>query len=259
MSGSLITPVPAIPVIEAPLIEIFSSMQGEGVLIGCRQVFVRFAECNLSCAYCDTPYQAGPTCQVETEPGCGHFSSYNNPVDLLDVTRLLSDWQLSTNRAHHSVALTGGEPLLHADLLCSWLPEVVAIMPVFLETNGTLPRELEKILPLVEWVSMDIKGSAVTGATTPWQDHADFLALAAERLCQVKLVVDRSTTDAELLEAARLANRHAPKVPFILQPRTVSARPVLGGDVLLKLQTLAAAEHHDVRIIPQVHPLLGVA
>jgi organic radical activating enzyme len=234
-------------------------MQGEGVLIGCRQVFVRFAECNLACDYCDTPYQAGPTCQIESRPGSGEFSSRGNPVNLAEISGLIADWQDSSNHVHHSVALTGGEPLLHADVLRMWLPEMSAILPIFLETNGTLAGELEKILPLVEWISMDIKGSAVTGAATPWRDHGDFLALAKDRLCQVKLVVDAATTDAELLEAARLVNRHAPHVPFILQPRTLAGRPALRGKVLLGLQTIAAEEHRDVRIIPQIHPWLGVA
>jgi organic radical activating enzyme len=176
---------------------------------------VRFAECNLACDYCDTPYQAGPTCQIESRPGSGEFSSRGNPVNLAEISGLIADWQDSSNHVHHSVALTGGEPLLHADVLRKWLPELSAILPVFLETNGTLAGELEKILPLVEWISMDIKGSAVTGAATPWRDHGDFLALAKDRLCQVKLVVDAATTDAELLEAARLVNRHAPHVPFV--------------------------------------------
>ena len=259
MFGNRIMLVPAIPSIDAPLIEIFSSMQGEGVLIGCRQVFVRFAECNLTCDYCDTPYQSGPTCQIESEPGSGQFSSHKNPVNLTEVTRLISHWQHISNNVHHSVALTGGEPLLHADILQAWLPEMLAILPIFLETNGTLPAELEKVLPLVEWISMDIKGSAVTGAPTPWVDHADFLALAKGRLCQVKLVVDASTTVSELLEAASLVNRHAPDVPFILQPRTQLGGPTLGGKELLGLQKIASAEHRDVRIIPQIHPWLGVA
>lgn len=251
--------MPVTDSIDAPLIEIFSSMQGEGVLIGCRQIFVRFAECNLSCDYCDTPFQAGPACQIETGPGTGLFQSLDNPLKLSEVTRLVSHWQKLSNNVHHSVALTGGEPLLHADLLKVWLPVLLPVLPVFLETNGTLPGELEKILHLITWISMDIKGSAVTGVPTPWVAHADFLALAGERLCHVKLVVDESTTDAELIESASLVNRYSPKTPFILQPRTQSSRPALSGTALLELQATAASAHSDVRIIPQIHPWLGVA
>jgi organic radical activating enzyme len=234
-------------------------MQGEGVLIGCRQIFLRFAECNLACNYCDTAFQPGPTCRIETRPGSGQFDTQNNPINLSDVTRLLADWQHCSNNMHHSLVLTGGEPLLHADRLQTWLPEARSILPVFLETNGTLPAQLAKVLSLLDWISMDIKGAAVTGVPTPWAKHADFLDMAGKRLCQVKLVVDAGTKVEELIVAARLVNRHAPDVPFILQPRTLASGPALSGTALLNLQTVAAADHHDVRIIPQIHPWLGVA
>ena len=250
--------MPATPAIEADLIEIFSSMQGEGVLIGCRQIFVRFAECNLACAYCDTLYHAGPTCRIETGPGTGKFRDHANPVNLAEVTSLIRQWQDSSNNVHHSLALTGGEPLLHAEILSEWLPQVQAILTVFLETNGTLPTELAKVLPSIDLISMDIKGSA-TGAPIPWKEHADFLAVAGERLCQVKLVVDAGTPESELLETARLVNHYAPHVPLILQPRTTSAGPLLNGTDLLRIQSITAAGHGDVRIIPQIHPWLGVA
>jgi len=250
--------VPAIPAIEAPLIEIFSSMQGEGVLVGCRQVFVRFADCNLACDYCDTPFQHGPICRIEALPGSGQFTNQANLVNLSEVTRLLSEWQKNFNHMHHSVVLTGGEPLLHADMLREWLPEVLSVLPVFLETNGTLPLQLEKVLPLIKWISMDIKGAATTGAPTPWEEHADFLKLASAQLCQVKLVVDVATTETELLTAARLVKRHAPDTPFILQPRTLATGPALEGAALLRMQGIVASEHRDVRIIPQIHRWLGV-
>lgn len=259
MYGSRRTLVPATHVIDSSLVEVFSSMQGEGVLIGCRQVFVRFAGCNLDCEYCDTPFHATQSCQVEVVPGSGQFQSHSNPFDLNRLTRLISDWQHQTNNAHHSVSLTGGEPLLHSDTLAAWLPELQPLLPIFLETNGTLPAELEKILPFVDFISMDIKGSAVTGVATPWVDHADFLSLAKDRLCQVKLVVSPETSNDELLEAAQLANRHAPNVPFILQPLTLGAGLSMSGESLLELQQIAAAKHSDVRIIPQIHPWLGVA
>ena len=37
------------------LSEVFSSIQGEGLYVGDRHLFVRFAGCNLNCQYCDTP------------------------------------------------------------------------------------------------------------------------------------------------------------------------------------------------------------
>lgn len=251
--------VPATHAIDAPLIEVFSSLQGEGALIGVRQIFVRFAECNLACAYCDTPFQPQATCRIETVPGSAEFVSHENPVDLKTITRLVADWQTNYNNCHHSLALTGGEPLLHAGVLQEWLPEVKALVPVFLETNGTLPAELEMILPLVDMISMDIKGPSTTGEPAPWTEHARFMKLAKERLCQVKLVVDATTSEDEVLQAAMLVSQHAPEAPFILQPRTTAAGPVPDGRALLRLQQVAGGKHHDVRIIPQVHPLLGVA
>lgn len=38
------------------LVEIFYSIQGEGARMGTANVFVRFSHCNLSCHFCDTPY-----------------------------------------------------------------------------------------------------------------------------------------------------------------------------------------------------------
>src|SRR3989339_608029 len=37
--------------------EIFSSIQGEGIYFGHKQVFVRFSGCNLACGYCDTEFE----------------------------------------------------------------------------------------------------------------------------------------------------------------------------------------------------------
>lgn len=254
MSGNRRMPVPA-----TPLIEVFSSLQGEGVMIGTRQIFVRFAECNLACHYCDTPFKPQATCQIESTPGSGSFRAHENPFDLSGITELIIKWQQKTNELHHSLVLTGGEPLLHADILHEWLPEILPLLPVFLETNGTLPAELDKVFPLVDIISMDIKGASVCGVATPWAVHEEFLALAADKLCQVKLIIDKTTPEEEVLQSAALVAQHAPHAPFVLQPRTLMSGPALDGKSLLELQAVAAQAHRDTRIIPQIHPWLGVA
>ena len=49
---------------KANISEIFQSIQGEGKYAGASQVFVRFFECNMHCAWCDTPHAIGDTSNV---------------------------------------------------------------------------------------------------------------------------------------------------------------------------------------------------
>ena len=251
--------MPATLPTEVPLIEVFSSLQGEGVLIGCRQIFIRFAECNWTCDYCDTPVRAGQHWRLEEQPGCGRFKSRLNPAPLTELTEVVKDWHGRHPGLHHSLVLTGGEPLVHAAVLQNWLLQLRPRLPVFLETNGTLVDELVHLLPEIDLVSMDFKLAGSTGRATPWASHADFLRTAERKLAQVKVVLDRQTSRAELQQAAELMQRLAPTVPLVLQPRTENAVPVLGGADLLALQAVAAAVHPASRVIPQVHPWLGIA
>src|SRR5437588_2184394 len=100
----------------ARLVEVFSSIQGEGILVGHRQVFVRTFGCNLRCTYCDSPEtlkeSGSPShCRVETEPGSWTFRQAANPIAADDLTRIVRGY---LSEPHHSLSITGGEPLLHA-------------------------------------------------------------------------------------------------------------------------------------------------
>jgi len=41
--------------LEAPILDIFFSRQGEGICVGDPHLFIRFGGCNVVCDYCDTP------------------------------------------------------------------------------------------------------------------------------------------------------------------------------------------------------------
>lgn len=246
-------PVPATPQTESNLIEIFSSIQGEGILVGCRQIFLRFAGCNLNCRYCDTDFAAATDCQIEDPPGSGKLKMLANPVGLATVYGLVDQWCKVAPAAHHSISLTGGEPLLQHAVLADWLPELRKLLPIYLETNGTLPDELERLLPHIDWISMDIKLDSLTGSATDWDTHRDFLRLACKTNCYVKMVVADRTTDLEIQLAAKLVADIAADIPLILQPVTLDGRVAVSTQRLLTMQQSISAIYGNVRIIPQTH------
>ncbi|GAB4169838.1 MAG: 7-carboxy-7-deazaguanine synthase QueE [Geothermobacteraceae bacterium] len=238
--------------------EIFSSIQGEGIHIGQRQIFVRLAGCNLRCAYCDTDFVPTERCRIEVEPGTGRFEEIDNPWAGERVRQLVTGWAARQPRLHRALVLTGGEPLLQAEVLKEWLEELDGLLPVHLETNGTLPVEAERLRPWIDFYSIDLKLYSVTGEVTPWRAHEDFLRACAGRPAQIKLVVSAGMDVDEMKRAAGLAARHLPDAPLILQPVTVDGRPNVAGQQLLRWQELLSGEHPDCRVIPQVHPLLAV-
>ncbi|HVX61150.1 MAG TPA: 7-carboxy-7-deazaguanine synthase QueE [Pirellulales bacterium] len=103
--------------------EIYLSIQGEGLLTGAESVFVRASGCNLRCWYCDTP-----------------FASWSPEGEDLSVAEILD--QVDPHECDH-VVLTGGEPMLFAELV----PLAAALrregMHVTIETAGTLDLPVE--------------------------------------------------------------------------------------------------------------------
>lgn len=243
--------------ITAPVTEVFTSVQGEGPYLGCRHMFVRFAGCNLQCAYCDTPAPAGRRCRVENTPGRRVFTWYPNPV----TVQMLLDWTSRAVAPHfHALALTGGEPLLHADFLESFL---VGFREYggrcYLETNGTLPEAMKRLARLVDIVAMDVKLPSMTGFPFPEAEHRRFLEAIGPAHAFVKVVVGSETTDAELDAVCALLSAGAGRTMLVLQPvPPVSGVRPAPPERLLEMQERCLARLPDVRVIPQVHRTLGV-
>lgn len=253
----------------AQMVEVFSSVQGEGPHVGTSTLFMRFGGCDLRCRWCDSPHtwQPAPTCRLEIERGTGRSRGVANPVAL---EALVAAARALEAKAHRFVALTGGEPLLQpaavAELAARLRPEGPRIL---LETHGLASSALEQVVEQVDVVSMDWKlASDVRRARDPegaplvpfHEEHERFLRVARRAPeVVVKIVVTASTRDEEVLEAATRIARVAPQTPLVLQPVTpfgpVRERP--RAERLLTLQARAAERLPDVRLIPQTHPLYG--
>ena len=122
---------------KAPIIEIFSSFQGEGLLIGERQIFVRFAGCNLNCNYCDT-----------------NDSKSEKSGVLMTPDEVVSEIEKLITPDCKSISFTGGEPSLYPDFISQVGKNFN--LKIMLETNGTLPDNIDSIEGL-DIVSLDIK------------------------------------------------------------------------------------------------------
>ncbi|MGI6493125.1 MAG: 7-carboxy-7-deazaguanine synthase QueE [Pelotomaculum sp.] len=238
-----------------PVVEIFSSVQGEGLYVGCRQIFIRFFGCNLKCSYCDTDFSGVPTyCRVETEPGRGHFAQLQNPLDNDDITKILD--RLAIEK-HHSISFTGGEPLLSFNILKELIPTLGGTR-VYLETNGTLPGELSRIIDLVDVIAMDIKLPSTSGLSHLWDRHARFLEIAAAKETFVKAVVAEHTSEWEIERAARMIQDIAPSSSLVIQPITIGGALGASSARLCELQWHALKYLDDVRVIPQTHKIMGM-
>ena len=241
----------------------FSSIQGEGTLVGHRQVFVRTFGCNLRCTYCDSPEtlkESGTPahCRIETVPGSWAFREIENPVAAATLTEVVRGY---LSEPHHSLSITGGEPLLHAAFFERWLPQVRGLgLKVFLETNGMLPGHLRRLLPLLDYVSMDFKAPSATGVPPEetLRRHQSFLETARGVEVYAKLVVTPRTTEAELDGVVDTIASVDRAIPLILQPVTpFSYEPeTVPPATLIRFHARAARRLNEVRVIPQTHKMI---
>jgi 7-carboxy-7-deazaguanine synthase len=239
--------------------EIFSSIQGEGFLAGRRQIFIRLAECNLDCSYCDTDHARADTCRVESSPGSTEFTCLAQPLSLHDVLQIVDVWCERLPGAHHSISLTGGEPLLYAENLATWLPALRRVLPIHLETNGTMHLALEQVKGQVDYVSMDMKLPSTSGCTEHlWDLHREFLRASPGKSTSVKVVISNDTLFDEIEIVCSIINDVDRLTPLFLQPLSLADGGVgISVTHMLRLQETASARLPDVRVIPQMHRMLG--
>jgi len=236
----------------------FDSIEGEGMYAGSRALFVRLAGCNVACPYCDTreawePHPvkwklmlADGTREMDNPIAAGDLISYLRPL-LMPNMRYLS--------------ITGGEPLLQLDFTraLAHLAHHKWNLTANLETSGLYPRELAETISDFSHISLDIKLPSLMNGVENWELYLQSVKVASDSMVQVKVVVARQTTDAEIEQAVELVARVESHIPFILQPvdKSCGFAPPDSAQ-LLHWQEFALRTLHEVRIVPQIHKVIGV-
>jgi len=126
-----------------------------------------------------------------------------------------------------------------------------------METNGTLPQELARVVDLVDVVAMDVKLPSSTGQREFWQEHAQFLSTAKKKDVFVKAVISLATSQEEILRTIGLIRDSHSAAVLVLQPNSAEDQAA-GRSKMEYFRDLCVSEGVAVCIIPQLHKLLGV-
>jgi 7-carboxy-7-deazaguanine synthase len=245
-----------------PLIELFSSIQGEGAFAGQPQVFLRLAGCPLRCNWCDTP-ESWPI----SVPGGGLRRTLASAEE---VARQVESLDPGGNRP---LSVTGGEPLMWPGFLLD-LRSALPDRRLHLETSGAFPGSLQRVRDSFDHLSVDLKLPSDLAPPIPlgegfeapprgegaWGEaRRAVLPLLEGRDACLKLVVAGGHSSERFDPLFADCSDFAPTTPLFLQPVTPT-RGISAPDASAVETLVASAESRGlvVRVVPQLHPLLGL-
>jgi 7-carboxy-7-deazaguanine synthase len=222
------------------IIEVYNSIQGEGIDIGTEVIFVRTSGCNLSCVWCDTKHS-----------WTGKSGDSITPGDLLK--RVIKE-----TKGSKSVIITGGEPFVQPpEPLFEFVVGLKALgYHIAWETNG-LHIPDDGFIEATDLFTVSPKLSSSKQIVFPEQT-LDAWAARAEGKVQFKFVI---SGDDDMAEASYLISRagniHVTNAQLVFQPEESQDK-----DIYAKLPDLARDWFRkrgmnimgfNVRYIPQTH------
>lgn len=188
--------------------EIFTSIQGEGLLIGTPSTFIRVSGCNLRCDWCDTKY-----------------ASWHPEGPVMSLEKILE----TVHDSPEHFVLTGGEPMLFDAIepLCHALRALGKHITI--ETAGTVFRELPCDLMSI---SPKLANSVPQGLGEEWVrrheatrlDLAPLQALVRHYDHQLKFVVSKDRLEEDPEEIRCLLQKLEPRKPgpVLLMPESTN-------------------------------------
>ena len=231
------------------LFEIFTSIEGEGILYGTKTLFVRLAGCPYSCFYCDT---------LDALPlDSGEEYSINEACDLIDKN-------LQENT--YKVNFTGGEPLIQHEAVSELAKHVKSKgIPTYLESACFDSKKFLHVLPSIDFVKIEFK--TVDSKFIDTKHHPNLVkntlecleaSINANKITYIKIVVSSNTEFNSFSELVGKIFKIASKQTisgFIIQPTTNVSEPTL--EKLMEFYDVVYPYYDQVRIIPQLQKIIN--
>ena len=231
------------------LFEIFTSVEGEGILYGTKTLFVRLAGCPFTCFYCDTiealPMNSGTEYSLEEA-----FKIINSKLQ--DKT--------------YKVNFTGGDPLIQHEAVREMAKHVKSKnIPTYLESSCFDSAKFSEVVPFIDFVKIEFKTKDsefvdLKHYSTLMENAFECLktSVLLKKITYIKIVVSSKTDLPSFKELIKRIFNTISKTDiagFIIQPTYGIAEPSL--EQLLEFYDIVYPLYNEVRIIPQLHKLIG--
>jgi len=231
------------------LFEIFTSVEGEGILYGTKTLFVRLAGCPFTCFYCDTkeslPLDSG------------------KEYDIQEASRLIDS---NLKKQTYKVNFTGGDPLIQHEAVAELAKHVQSKkIPTYLESSCFDSDRFNHVLPFIDIVKIEFKTKDSEFVDSKHYERLIENAMnclkssvSTKKTTYIKIVVSSKT---ELNEFTNLVKNIFNSVSknqidgFIIQPTYGIEEPSL--DLLLSLYDVVYPYYTDVKVVPQLHKFIG--
>jgi len=231
------------------LFEIFTSVEGEGILYGTKTLFVRLAGCPFTCFYCDTkeslPLNSGTEYTIDEA---------NNLIDsnLHDQT--------------YKVNFTGGDPLIQHQAVAQLAKHIQnKKIPTYLESSCFDIDRFNHVLPFIDIVKIEFKTK-----DSDFVDSEHYEKLIGHTMkCLESSVTSKKTTYVKIVVSSKTQLNEFKKLVddifntiskedihgFVIQPTYGISEPTL--DLLLNLYDIVFPHYIDVKVVPQLHKFIG--
>lgn len=231
-----------------PVLEIFGpTIQGEGMVIGQKTMFVRTAGCDYSCSWCDSSF---------TWDGSG-----KNDICMMDAEEI---WQeLKTIGGNHFsfVTISGGNPALLKNL--NELTEILKAnrIKIGLETQGSRWQEW---FYEIDELTISPKPPS-SGMVTDFDVLDDIIGKLEKSEAPQNISLKVVVFDDHDYEYAKKVHLRYPNIPFFLQVGNDDTTTVNDQELLIHLlkkyeslidKVMLDQELNHVKVLPQLHTLL---
>jgi organic radical activating enzyme len=231
------------------LFEIFTSVEGEGILYGTKTLFVRLAGCPFTCFYCDTkeslPLDSGTEYSID------------------DANRLIDS---NLKNQTYKVNFTGGDPLIQHEAVALLAKHIQdKKIPTYLESSCFDIDRFNHVLPYIDIVKIEFKTKDSDFVDSK---HYEKLishtmkclesSVKSKKTTYIKIVVSSKTKPGEFTKLVEEIFKIISKDDidgFIIQPTYCISEPSL--ELLLELYDLVYPHYIDVKVVPQLHKFIG--